>query len=116
MRQKRRKSKKLISEPNEKDLTKINLGFKKDSRTDEESADFSMKSSDQTFSPYLNQLHLYFEKSLLEDEEMDDAHHLSEFLLKHPEFYPEIQDSDINETPISDKQPKTNDKTRKSRN
>ena len=39
-------------------------------------------------SPYLNQLHLYFEKSLLEDTEMDEAHHLSNFLLDNPEFYP----------------------------
>jgi hypothetical protein len=38
--------------------------------------------------PYLDQLHRLYEDSLLNDEDMEDAHNVSQFLLKNPEFYP----------------------------
>ena len=47
-----------------------------------------------SYSPYLNQLHLYFEKSLLEDTEMEDAHQLTHFLIENPEFYPEDEEKE----------------------
>ena len=37
-------------------------------------------------------MHLYFEKSLLEDKEMEDAHQLTNFLIENPEFFPEEEE------------------------
>lgn len=65
------------------------------------------------YSPYLNQLHLYFEKSLLEDDEMDGAHHLSHFLLKNPEFYPEDIKSKISLNKIKNHTKEFKGKTKK---
>ncbi len=39
--------------------------------------------------PYQNQIQLLYEKSLLDDPDLESAHNLSKWLMEHPEFLPD---------------------------
>lgn len=43
----------------------------------------------ENVNPYQSQIQLLYEKSLMEDPDLESAHNLSKWLLEHPEFLPD---------------------------
>ena len=44
--------------------------------------------------PYQNQIQLLYEKSLMDDPDLESAHNLSKWLMEHPEFLPDSSNVD----------------------